>query len=126
MKRIAVRVSKAKPFGIDRCMHIHDTLQSLRFGRDGAASNILAAEIAAFTTHWCYAKITPAALHRGNLAKRGLENREAVGCRLEFRSRDLSRLHRQRTAKGYIKALRDPKLSKPCPRLKPLKQATDG
>src|ERR1700691_5526748 len=38
MKRIAVRMSKAKPFGIDRGMHIHDTLQSRRFGRDDAAS----------------------------------------------------------------------------------------
>jgi hypothetical protein len=72
-------------------MHIHGTLQSLRFGRDGAASNILAAEIAAFTTQWCYAKITPAALHRGNFANCGRENREAVGRRLEFRSRDFSR-----------------------------------
>jgi hypothetical protein len=52
-------------------MHIHDTLQSPRFGRDDAASNILAAEIAAFTIQWCYAKITPAALHRGNFASRG-------------------------------------------------------
>jgi hypothetical protein len=56
-----------------------------------ATSNILAAEIAAFTTQWCYAKITPAALHRGNFANRGHENGEAVGRRLEFRSRDFSR-----------------------------------
>jgi hypothetical protein len=48
----------------------------------------LAAEIAAFTTQWCYAKITPAALHRGNFANRRRENGEAVGHRLEFRSRD--------------------------------------
>jgi hypothetical protein len=52
-------------------MHIHDTLQSERFGRDDAASNILAAEIAAFTTLWCYAKIAPAALHRGDFENRG-------------------------------------------------------
>jgi hypothetical protein len=73
-------------------MHIHDTLQSLRFGRNDAASNILAAEIAAFTTQWCYAKITPAALHRGNFANRTNENGEAVGRRMEFRSRDFSHL----------------------------------
>jgi len=73
-------------------MHIHDTLHSLRFGRDGAASNILAAEIAAFTTLWCYAKITPAALHRGSFANWGDENGEAVGRRLEFQSRNFPRL----------------------------------
>jgi hypothetical protein len=67
-------------------------LQSLHFGRDDAASNFLAAEIAAFTTQWCYAKITPAALHRGNFANRCHENSEAVGRRLEFRSRDFPRL----------------------------------
>jgi hypothetical protein len=65
-------------------MHIHDTLQSQRFGRDDAASNILAAEIAAFTPLWCYAKITPAALHRGELENRGDENAEALGGQLEF------------------------------------------
>jgi hypothetical protein len=52
--------------------------------RDGVASNFLAAEIAALTTLWCYAKITPAALHRGSFAKRGDENGEAVGCRWNF------------------------------------------
>jgi hypothetical protein len=72
-------------------MNIHDTLQSLRFGRDTAASNFLAVEIAAFTTQWCYAKITPAALHRSSFAKRGDENGEAVGCRLEFQSREFPR-----------------------------------
>jgi hypothetical protein len=65
--------------------------ESLRFGRDDAASNILAAEIAAFITQWCYAKITPAALHRGNFANRWRENGEAVGRRLEFRTRRFSR-----------------------------------
>jgi hypothetical protein len=60
--------------------------------RDGVASNFLAAEIAAFTTQWCYARITPAALHRGSFAKRGDENGEAVGCRSEFQSFDFSRL----------------------------------
>jgi len=72
-------------------MHIHDTLQSEHFGRDGAASNFLAAEIAAFTTLWCYAKITPAALHRGESENRCHENAEAVGRRLEFQSRDFPR-----------------------------------
>ncbi|MGD0849520.1 hypothetical protein [Bradyrhizobium sp.] len=65
-------------------MHIHDTLQSERFGRDDAASNILAAEIAAFTTLWCYAKIAPAALHRGDFENRGDQNAEALGRQLEF------------------------------------------
>jgi hypothetical protein len=73
-------------------MHIHDTLQSERFGPDDAASNILAAEIAAFTTLWCYAKIAPAALHRGEFDNRGDESAEALGCRLEFQSRDFPRV----------------------------------
>jgi hypothetical protein len=60
--------------------------------RDGVASNFLAAEITALTTLWCYAKITPAAPHGGSFAKRGDENGEAVGCRLEFQSCDFSRL----------------------------------
>jgi hypothetical protein len=52
----------------------------------------LAAEIAAFTTLWCYAKITPATLHRGEFENRRHENVEAVGRRLEFQSRDFTRL----------------------------------
>jgi len=48
------------------------------------ASNILAAEIAAFTTLWCYAKIAPAALHRGDFENRGDQNAEALGRQLEF------------------------------------------
>jgi hypothetical protein len=48
------------------------------------ASNFLAAVKAAFTTLWCYAKIAPAALHRGEFENRGDENAEALGGQLEF------------------------------------------
>jgi hypothetical protein len=53
----------------------------------------LAAGKAAFTTIWCYAKIAPAALQRGELDDRGDENAEAVGRRLEFQTRDFPQLN---------------------------------
>jgi hypothetical protein len=65
---------------------------TVRENRDGMPSNFLAAEIAAFTTSWCYAKITPAALHRGNFSNRGDESGEAVGRGLEFQSHEFPRL----------------------------------
>jgi hypothetical protein len=56
------------------------------------ASNFLAAGKAAFTTLWCYAKIAPAALQRGEFDDRGDESAEALGRRLEFRTRDFPQL----------------------------------
>jgi len=59
----------------------------LFFSRDRdnhLASNFLAARIGAFEASLCYAKITPAALHRGELENRGDENAEALGGQLEF------------------------------------------
>jgi hypothetical protein len=40
----------------------------------------------------CYAKITPAALHRGDFRTRCVANVEALGRGLEFRSGDFSRV----------------------------------
>jgi hypothetical protein len=78
-------------------MHIHDTLQSERFANlcVSAATTqrpiFWQPKLPRSQLRWCYAKITPAALQRGNFANRGRENGEAVGRRLEFRSRDFSR-----------------------------------
>jgi hypothetical protein len=44
----------------------------------------LAARIGAFEASLCYAKITPAALHRGEFAGRCREHVEAVGSKLKF------------------------------------------
>jgi hypothetical protein len=44
----------------------------------------LAAGIAVFAASWCYAKITPALLHRGEIAGRCCERAEAAGRKLEF------------------------------------------
>jgi hypothetical protein len=53
--------------------------------RPGAwASNFLAARIGAFDALCCYAKITPAALHRGEISSRCLDDAEAVGRKPEF------------------------------------------
>jgi hypothetical protein len=46
--------------------------------------------IGAFTTLWCYAKIAPAALHRGEFASRRRERAEAVGRKLKFGLRGFS------------------------------------
>jgi len=46
--------------------------------------------IAAFTTLWCYAKITPAALHRGEFASRRRARAEVVGRKLKFGLRGFS------------------------------------
>jgi hypothetical protein len=49
--------------------------------RQSSASNFLAAEIAVFAASLCYAKITPAALHRGDFKDRCREGAEAAGGR---------------------------------------------
>jgi hypothetical protein len=48
------------------------------------------AGIGAFTTLLCYAKIAPAALHRGEFAIRRRERSEAVGRKLKFGLRGFS------------------------------------
>src|ERR1700677_1989770 len=68
VKRIAVRVSKAKPFGIDHGMHIHDTLQSEYFSRDDRpAVQFFGSRNCRLTASWSHAKIAPAALHCGTI-----------------------------------------------------------
>jgi hypothetical protein len=51
-------------------------------------SKFSAAGLAAFTVEWCYAKITPAALHCGEIGGGAEKNAEAVGCGPKFRSID--------------------------------------
>jgi hypothetical protein len=48
----------------------------------------LAARIAAFAASLCYAKITPAALHRGDFAERCREGAEAPGREPKFEFSD--------------------------------------
>jgi hypothetical protein len=48
----------------------------------------LAAGIAVFAASLCYAKITPAALHRGDFSDRRREGAEAAGGRPKFKSGD--------------------------------------
>jgi hypothetical protein len=43
------------------------------------ASKFLAARVRGFAVLWCYAKITPAALHRGNPSERRGGGAEAAG-----------------------------------------------
>jgi hypothetical protein len=105
-------------------MHIHDTLQSLQ-SRPSRGVQFFGSVQNVFTALLCYAKITPAALHRGNFANRNRENGEALGGRLEFRSRDFSR-PTAGTPRRAFEALSDPKLSNACPRREPFKQAADG
>jgi hypothetical protein len=58
----------------------------------------LAARIGAFEARLCYAKITPAALHRGDCKDRCVDDVEAVGRGLEFQSGDFSRNRHWRAA----------------------------
>jgi hypothetical protein len=64
----------------------------LFFSRDRdnhLASNFLAARIGAFEASLCYAKIEPAALHRGEIDRRRREDIEAIGRKPEFELSDL-------------------------------------
>jgi hypothetical protein len=54
-----------------------------------AASNFLAARIGAFEAAFCYAKITPAAQHRGESPGRCRECAEAAGGNPKFGLNDL-------------------------------------
>jgi hypothetical protein len=56
--------------------------------RRSPASNFLAARIGAFEASLCYAKITPAALHRGEIGARSRKGAEAVGRKPESAIRD--------------------------------------
>jgi hypothetical protein len=55
------------------------------------ASNFLAARDFAFTASLCYAKIAPAALHRGDFDGRCCEHAEAAGAMPKSELRDLVR-----------------------------------
>jgi hypothetical protein len=48
----------------------------------------LALPIGALEASWCYAKITPAALRRGEFDRRRREGTEALGCNPKFESSD--------------------------------------
>jgi len=56
------------------------------------ASNFLAARDFAFTASWCYAKIAPDALHRGDFAGHCGEHAEAAGAMPKSELRDLVRV----------------------------------
>jgi hypothetical protein len=62
------------------------------------ASKFLAARDRGFTASWCYAKITPAALHRGNFDVRGRGDAEAAGPMPKFELSDFAKHRRQRGA----------------------------
>jgi hypothetical protein len=53
--------------------------------RQSPASNFLAARDRLFTALLCYAKITPAALHCGEIDCAGRDGDEAAGAKPEFR-----------------------------------------
>jgi hypothetical protein len=59
-----------------------------------SATNFLAARNAAFTALWCYARITPAALHCGKIDERRGEGAEAAGGRPEFWVSDFAHPYR--------------------------------
>jgi hypothetical protein len=69
-------------------MHIHDTLRSNYFGRDDrAAAQSFGSRYCRLGASWCYAKITPAALQRGNFKDRLREYAEAADWKSKFESR---------------------------------------
>jgi hypothetical protein len=74
-------------------MYIHDTLQSRHFNRGHrAAINFSAAPQSAFTALLCYAKITPAPLHRSDFGLATSGGGEAAGRRPEFALSDFRRV----------------------------------
>jgi hypothetical protein len=72
---------------------IHQDLHgSCSCNRDNAqASKFLAAWIAVFTASLCYAKIAPAALHRGEFESRRRDGAEALGGNRKFELGDFPR-----------------------------------
>jgi hypothetical protein len=85
----------------------------------------LAARDFAFAASFCYANITPAALHRGDLDDRGRESAEAAGHNPKFQLSDPGR-HREPDCAGRANALAGIKLSSACPMPEPFKQAWDA
>jgi hypothetical protein len=65
-------------------IHLKASTVFLARSRQSPASNFLAARIGAFEASLCYAKITPAALQRGEFAGRCRQHGEAVGSKLKF------------------------------------------
>jgi hypothetical protein len=87
----------------------------LFFSRDRdnhLASNFLAARIGAFEASLCYAKIKPAALHRGEIVLPCRADIEAVGGRPEFELSDLPAVIAGGAALAPASASDDSKLSK--------------
>jgi hypothetical protein len=71
---------------VDDSVLIHRGLHCSRSSksRRSLTSNFSAARIGVFAATWCYAKITPAALHRGDFACRGRKDREVSGRHSKF------------------------------------------
>jgi hypothetical protein len=66
-------------------IHLKTSTVLLARSRQSPASNFLAARIGAFEVLWCYAKITPSALHRGEFRCRYHPAAEAAGGNPKFR-----------------------------------------
>jgi hypothetical protein len=88
---------------------IHLKTSSILFvrSRQSPASNFLAARIGAFDASLCYAKITPATLHRGEFRGHGSEAAEAAGGNPKFR---LSKFA-HRDAVGALPAVSAPRMA---------------
>jgi hypothetical protein len=89
------------------------------------ASNFLAARDSAFTASLCHAKITPAALHRGDFDGRYSEHAETAGPMPKSELRDFVDVIAGRQADG-ASAPDGTKLSKVCPMLEPFNRATSA
>jgi hypothetical protein len=72
-------------------IHLNASTVFSRKSRQSPASNFLAARIGAFEAALCYAKFTPAALHRGELVRAARQAAEAVGRRAGFEFGDVRR-----------------------------------
>jgi hypothetical protein len=70
-------------------------------------SNFLAAQVAAFTASLCYAKITPAALQRGDFEGRCRNGAEVTGGKPESGLSDL----RRGIASSAISVVRSPSMA---------------
>jgi len=92
------------------------TLSNLNISRDRARRpNFRQRRIVAFTALWRYAKIAPAALHRGKFDERCGEGTEAVGRRPKFGLGDFRRAAARSAMPIPPAAPRGRNLSKACP-----------
>jgi hypothetical protein len=73
-------------------VHLKPPPFSFAQSRQSPASNFLAARTGACEASLCYAKITPAALHRGEFAIDSRKHVEAVGRKPEFEVSNFGRV----------------------------------